>query len=135
MLIGISQTVSFLIATTSDAYNFLMMSLNASGNDSQNIMACFSVPRLAVENFLKPENEMEKFKNVYKLIGGNVYNQPEIYFDDKPRPSSLDGYTPKNKKLLQYPYLYFAISAPNTTQKVFRYEDFEENKPQFRYDI
>lgn len=40
------------------------------------------------------------------------------------RPSSLNGYTPRNKKLLTYPYQYFNISNNAGTCQPFRYEDF-----------
>lgn len=58
---GMSQTVSFLIATSLNAYNNLMSVLNAMENASDYIMSCFSIPRLAVVNFLIPAHEMESF--------------------------------------------------------------------------
>ena len=43
------------------------------------------------------------------------------------RPSSLNYYTPRNKKLLTYPYLYFNISNNAGTCQPFRYEDFSSS--------
>ena len=40
------------------------------------------------------------------------------------RPSTLNGYTPKNNKMLTYPYCYFNISNNAGTQIPYRYEDF-----------
>ena len=40
------------------------------------------------------------------------------------RPSTLDGYTPKNNKMFTYPYCYFTISNNAGTCQPFRYEDF-----------
>lgn len=40
------------------------------------------------------------------------------------RPSTLDGYTPKNNKMFTYPYCYFNISNNAGTCQPFRYEDF-----------
>ena len=43
------------------------------------------------------------------------------------RPTSVNGYTPKNKKLLTYPYCYFNISNNAGTCMPYRYEDFNGN--------
>ena len=40
------------------------------------------------------------------------------------RPTSLDGYTPKNNKMFCWPYCYFTISNNAGTSQPFRYEDF-----------
>ena len=40
------------------------------------------------------------------------------------RPNSLNGYVPRNKKLLAYPFNYFNISNNAGTSQPFRYEDF-----------
>lgn len=126
-----SQTVSFLIATSLSAYNNLMMRINNTENSSDYIMTCFSIPKLAVINALNEGNKLEGFEGVYILMGGNEYNQPEIYFNYDKRPSSIDNYVPRNQKLLTYPYIYLGLSAPNTSPKIFRYEDFENSTPKF----
>lgn len=46
------------------------------------------------------------------------------------RPSTLAGYTPKNNKLLTYPYCFFNITNNVGTECEYRYEDFSGN-PQF----
>ena len=40
------------------------------------------------------------------------------------KPTSVNGYTPKNKKVLTYPYCYFNISNNAGTSVPYRYEDF-----------
>lgn len=50
--------------------------------------------------------------------GSGVKNMGMNYFY---RPSNVDGYTPRNKKLLTYPYVFLNISSP-TQSKDFRYE-------------
>ena len=40
------------------------------------------------------------------------------------RPSTLDGYTPKNNKMYCWPFCYFTISNNAGTCQPFRYEDF-----------
>lgn len=48
------------------------------------------------------------------------------------RSNSLDGYTPRNQKLLTYPYIYLGFNPQNGTKKVFRYEDFVNATPSFK---
>lgn len=48
------------------------------------------------------------------------------------RSNSLDGYVPRNKKLLTYPYIYLGFNPQNGTKKVFRYEDFVNATPSFK---
>lgn len=44
------------------------------------------------------------------------------------RPTNLSGYTPKNKKLLTYPYCYLTF---NPSGNIYRYEDFINGVPLF----
>lgn len=48
------------------------------------------------------------------------------------RSNSLDGYLPRNQKLLTYPYIYLGFNPQNGTKKVFRYEDFLNATPSFK---
>lgn len=47
---------------------------------------------------------------------------PMIY-----KPSSLDGYTPRNKKLLTHPYCYLLMSNGNGGNATYKYENFRNN--------
>lgn len=42
-------------------------------------------------------------------------------------PTTINGYTPKNKKLLTHPYCYFNISNNCGTSLPYRYEDFSSS--------
>ena len=46
------------------------------------------------------------------------------------KPTSLDGYTPKNKKLLTYPYCYLAVDTGANCAN-YRWEYFTQKEPQF----
>ena len=46
-------------------------------------------------------------------------------------PTSIDSYTPKNKKLLCYPYSCLTISNNNGGMAEYHYEDFISNTPLF----
>ena len=47
------------------------------------------------------------------------------------RPSTINGYSPKNNKLFCYPYNCLSISNNAGMQAEFRYEDFINNNPLF----
>lgn len=47
-------------------------------------------------------------------------------------PTTIDGYTPKNNKVLTYPYSYFYITNNVGTDIPFRYEDFINNTASFK---
>lgn len=48
--------------------------------------------------------------------------------------TSLNGYTPKNNKLLCYPFNYLYITNNNGSDCTFNYEDFINNTPIFNVD-
>lgn len=47
------------------------------------------------------------------------------------KPTKLDGYTPKNKKLLTYPYHYLLASNGNGGSAIYEYEHFASNTCKF----
>ena len=62
-----------------------------------------------------------------------VSTQPSDYILDE-MPTSLDGYTPKNKKLLQYPFNFLYISNNNGAAATYNYEKWNgRTAPVFRY--
>lgn len=52
-----------------------------------------------------------------KSIGSRTFN----------RPTTLDGYTPKNNKMRCFPFCYFNLSNNAGSSVDFRYEDFSSN--------
>ena len=59
------------------------------------------------------------------------FSQPATTKTLNARPSTIDGYTPRNKKLLTYPYLYVGLNPFNGSEKIYRYEDFSNATPSF----
>lgn len=51
---------------------------------------------------------------------------PANFEKDISKPSSLDSYTPVNKKLLTFPYCYLNIANNNGTTNSLQYEHFNE---------
>lgn len=45
--------------------------------------------------------------------------------------NKINGYTPKNKKLMCYPYRYLLTSNNSGTDVIYNYEDFNNQKPVF----
>lgn len=50
------------------------------------------------------------------------------------KPTTIGGYTPKNKKLLQYPYCYLSVDSHSGNIYNFHYEDFTTAKYAFACD-
>lgn len=109
-----------------------MSVLNADENASDYIMSCFSIPKLAVQDFLTTGNQLEGIANCYAYQSGNTYNQSAVIKTLVSTPNSIDGYTPRNQKLRTYPYMYVGFNPNNGSSKIYRYEDFANGTPQFK---
>lgn len=96
------------------------------------VMTIFTIPALAVlgfetftkENLLNPAYDHGAW--IFENMNTNGYDV--TLFSN---PSTLDGYNPRNKKLLTYPYLYLGFTAPNGNSQIYKYEDFTNRSPQF----
>lgn len=53
-------------------------------------------------------------------------------FSTSKSPGTLDGYTPKNKKLLQYPYTYLELDNTQGQVGVFKFEFFSSTNCEFK---
>ena len=64
-------------------------------------------------------------------------NSPETISLTYNKPSTLNGYTPVNKKLLTYPYCFINMSNNNGSTNSMRYEDFydPQNENQIYFQI
>lgn len=133
---GIPSSISFLICQDDEAYRDLVYSLQNIGNQSEKIVAMFTVPYLAVKDLFIAANELE-FANAYHSGHSKIfvadgkstpYTQNLITL-----PTSLDGYTPVNAKVRTYPYIYVGFNPSNGTSKIYRYEDFINFTPSFKF--
>lgn len=68
----------------------------------------------------------------YKIIATNssYYVTPEAPYN---KPTTVDGYTPVNKKLLQYPYAYISVDPHDGNSFTYFYEDFHMTNSQNAY--
>lgn len=58
--------------------------------------------------------------------GNNVVDIPD-------KPTTLNGYTPKNNKLKCFPFCYLMASNNNGSNAIYKYELFSSNNCDFRY--
>lgn len=133
---GIPSSIPFLICQDDEAYRDLVYSLQNIGNQSEKIVAMFTVPYLAVKDLFIAANELE-FANEYhgghsKIFVADGKSTPYIQ-NLIALPTSLDGYTPVNAKLRTYPYIYVGFNPSNGTSKIYRYEDFANATPSFKF--
>lgn len=54
---------------------------------------------------------------------------------DIPKLTTIDGYTPKNKKLFQYPYCYVLFTNPSNKTAIFRYELTSDTDQGLHFDV
>lgn len=82
------------------------------------IIQCYLVPKKFVQN---TGNDLR-----YEGQNSPVYFQRIVN-----KPTSLNGYTPKNKKLLTFPYCFLNLSNNNGTTNTYLYELFNTSNCQF----
>lgn len=92
------------------------------GSSSDAISHMFVVPKSMVNSMLVKDTSSVKGATLYWVRADfNGYEFDDITLA---KPTSVDGYTPKNKKLLTYPYCFFNLSNNGGTIAEFHYEDF-----------
>ena len=91
---------------------------NGYGDDVAEI---FVVPKNLI-NGLLDELNYDAELGVYRLLAD--YSQPQVGSATVTRPTTIDGYTPKNKKLLIYPYQYILADNNAGNSVVYQYELF-----------
>ncbi len=126
---GIFTSVYFIVATTQQGYAEVATSMELYGDQSAKIVAHFSVPSLAVNTGNAVDFTSGAISGVYLLASKATAETKTLVST----PASLDGYTPINQKLRQYPYLYVGFNPPQGTSKIFRYEDFSNGTPSFKF--
>lgn len=98
-------------------------------NHTDAIMTIFTIPALALDGFKDLGWQQWLTGASWWLV--NDFKANSLRVGLASTPTNLNGYTPRNKKLLTYPYCYLGFNSPNTSSKIFRYEDFADGTPQF----
>lgn len=126
---GIFTSVYFIVATTQQGYAEVATSMELYGDQSAKIVAHFSIPSLAVNTGNAVDFTSGAISGVY-LLASKATAEIKTLIST---PATLDGYTPINQKLRQYPYLYIGFNPPQGNSKIFRYEDFSNGTPSFKF--
>lgn len=123
---GLPTSLVYLVTTTNQAYADVAFSLENYGNQSEYVVAHFTVPYTAVKGIM---NALDEPYSGLSVVYGTSTGTTQSLVST---PNTLDGYTPVNQKLRQYPYMYVAFNPSQGTSKVFRYEDFSNGTPSFK---
>ena len=75
-----------------------------------------------------PKNILKHSGDVMKYSG---LTEPATYDTSISKPLTLNGYSPKNKKLLTYPYCYLLGSNNSGSSNVYKYELFADSTVNF----
>lgn len=86
------------------------------------IYGCYMIPKVIVNH----DFNATLYETKYEGQTSPVYLDASI---DK--PTTLDGYSPKNKKVLTFPYTYLTISNNNGSYNTLKIERFSDNKCNF----
>ena len=106
---------AFICETFSD-FRDIIEFYNTEGKISA-IYNCYIVPKI----FVNMNNVLPNYHHYY---AGQL--SPMVYNYSTPKLDTLCGYSPKNKKLLTYPYCYLLLSNNNGSQTILHYEKFTE---------
>ncbi len=126
---GIHNSVHFIVANSDVGYAEVATSLVLYDNQSEYVVAHFSVPSLAVNTGNAVDFTSGAISGVYLLAGKATAVTKTL----NSTPTSLDGYTPVNNKVRQYPYVYVGFNPPQGTSKIYRYENFTNGTPSFKF--
>ena len=127
---GIYNSLFYIVASSPVAYGNMIKSL-ALDNQSEKVIAHFTVPSLAVNtgnaiDFTAGNHHIDNFY----LLGQKATATTKTL---NSRPTALDNHTAVNAKLLTYPYVYVGFNPPQGSSKVYRYEDFTNGTPVFKF--
>ncbi len=114
---GVFSGIQFYAFSDVKLLRAFLVQVKLAGKDNL-IQTIFTVPKLAF-------NPLESFNGA---IEDDIKAEPKQFGDIPGRPNNLNGYVPKNNKLLTYPYTYLTF---NPSDNVYRFEDFKDGKPIF----
>lgn len=114
----------FACCSLSDAKALINAYANAGKSDA--IVAIFLAPK----EFLANSNKVGSTNPIY--IPANTSTLTQLLSTTTiTRPSTVNGYTPKNNKLFTYPYSYMYVTNNVGGEATFNYEDFDNATPKY----
>lgn len=131
---GVYSGLSYLFVLTPGDANDLIKCYDLDGK-SEAIVSIFQVPlgvlkadKLSITNHTSNAGNM-----TIGIMTSDDYNAISIDTATISKPTSLNGYIPKNHKMLCWPYTYFYASNNTGTDVKYHWEDFSSN-PSFQID-
>ena len=88
----------------------------------EGIVNMWMYPRMLIDPIT--HNEENDFSEEVMCAVSNTSPFVDTSFS---KPTEIDGYTPKNKRLLTYPYTFAYVTNNNGSSAVYRYERFNGN--------
>lgn len=84
--------------------------------------------------YIVPYESINNSSIEYDTLGNEMYEgniAPMLYHEHYSKPTTLDSYVPKNKKLLTFPYCFLVVSNNNGSSNVYHYEKFKSSTCDF----
>jgi hypothetical protein len=116
----------FYYGTSSDLNAKLKAVADAGKSDA--ITCLFAVPTTLIsttDNVVNNSNSVTEQDWAYAVFGG----EPDV---TPTKPTTLNGYTPKNNKLKTYPYMFLNVSNNSGGDTIYHYELFSGNNTDFK---
>lgn len=131
-VVGVTLQTMFSEQSQITAISGLMEYLASKGK-SDSVLSIFMAPKKLADWRVDATWTVINLHYVIKQAAyNNFYTQPYNFTDMSiQKPTSLNGYTPKNKKLFTYPYCYLLLNNNSGQTAVYRYEDFSTSNIKF----
>lgn len=134
---GISGGITYLVVLNSPPTIKRITNLYDANSASDAIVNMFVIPFAYLNSGILSNVVVA---NTFKIDGTQVLcyefknedNARELATVTSYAPSNIDGYTPKNKKLLTYPFCYNRVTNNGGTDVVYRWEDFNNRTANYK---
>lgn len=115
---------TFVFSSANQAQSFIYVYDKQGLGDA--IIGCFIIPKEFANQTGDFAERSFEYNGVYYWysLPKNSASFITMATTNVTKPTTVDGYTPKNKKLLVYPFSYFNVTNNAGACTTFRYEDF-----------
>ena len=125
---NISEGMALYYSTNNGDFWLCVNKLQAKFNDC--VKLCYAIPKSFVKSIKLTSDAFTLYKN-FALVDDITFNDLSV---ELTKPTSIDGYTYRNKKCATYPYCYITITNFTGQLKEFKFENFyEKNKAVFKF--
>ena len=122
---GVPASIPFLITTTA-RFKYLISNINLA-KQGDKIFSAFLLPRLAVDTFISNHSAEINGNKAFAQLSADYKEDMGSHIITIDKPQTNNWYSPRNKKLLTYPFCYLGFNPPNGTPKIYRFENFSSS--------